>query len=765
QATRNATTGVVSVTGLKAGSTTIAVEAAVGGYTYRGTVTVDVAGVYDISQLGITLAQQRFVYPGTSVEPAVTITKRSTALEEGVDYALFYGGNNRVGNAIVMIVGLGEYAASIPVSRSFEIIEAPLFLVGYRAWDSSFDANNGFAEIGSTLDPSSLVGLNGSGSGVSTQNLALTFNRPVAITDASALLAQINISWKTASKDTTVALDPQDPSTIVFKMRDKAATTTAQAGSGLTASPVDASRTLDALVAADDPTAVAYLPYNIQSTQPTGLAIEQVSSTTGTESVPASVTYRISSLPLVRSMNFLRFEADGMAPGQASGYFTIHSHTFYTMDAITHVGSLEANAGPALAGAGYDLVNNGDGSFTVVAQQARPGEVLSWQVWAYPNRNANDKKIDLWEALQSTQAPQDVKNLAYAVLLDGTASAAEVALAIESLADKTVREIGLELYAHSAMKGWMGAVSLGGIAGTQGMGLSLQALVPALKNATGYAGGISYEAHVASIGWQGARQIASAGKDASATAGEQIGTTGLALPIEALRFDLTGDLADHYDIYYRVHSASAGWLGWAKNGAPAGTVGLALQAEAVEVRIVAEGTTPYGNSIQPAVLLDGSAAGRQSALAYNVVAHLENKGDTAYDDRSPLIGTSGQALRLEALRISLDAPSGITGGIEYRTHVQNIGWTGWVSEGGLSGTSGQALRLEAVDIRLTGELAGRYDVYYRSHIQNIGWTGWARNGDSTGSAGYAYRMEALQVVIVEKGTYAPGMTGAAFSQR
>lgn len=47
--------------------------------------------------------------------------------------------------------------------------------------------------------------------------------------------------------------------------------------------------------------------------------------------------------------------------------------------------------------------------------------------------------------------------------------------------------------------------------------------------------------------------------------------------MEAVRLKLTGELAEHYDIYYRVHSQSYGWLGWAKNGEIAGTAGLAKE--------------------------------------------------------------------------------------------------------------------------------------------------------------------------------------------
>ena len=34
-------------------------------------------------------------------------------------------------------------------------------------------------------------------------------------------------------------------------------------------------------------------------------------------------------------------------------------------------------------------------------------------------------------------------------------------------------------------------------------------------------------------------------------------------------------MAKHYDVYYRVHAETYGWLDWAKNGDPAGTAGQA----------------------------------------------------------------------------------------------------------------------------------------------------------------------------------------------
>ena len=56
--------------------------------------------------------------------------------------------------------------------------------------------------------------------------------------------------------------------------------------------------------------------------------------------------------------------------------------------------------------------------------------------------------------------------------------------------------------------------------------------------------------------------------------------------IEAINIRLTGDLAYSYDIYYKVHCQTLGWLKWAKNGANAGTTGYGYRVEAIKIRLV-----------------------------------------------------------------------------------------------------------------------------------------------------------------------------------
>ena len=108
--------------------------------------------------------------------------------------------------------------------------------------------------------------------------------------------------------------------------------------------------------------------------------------------------------------------------------------------------------------------------------------------------------------------------------------------------------------------------------------------------------------------------------------------------------------------------------------------------------------------------------------------------------------------------------SSTTKGIVYSTHVQTYGWQSNKSNGQTAGTSGEAKRMEAIRIRLTGEVANHYDIYYRVHTQTYGWLDWAKNGDIAGTTDAAKRMEAIQIVLVTKGGSAPGATTQAYVQ-
>ena len=100
--------------------------------------------------------------------------------------------------------------------------------------------------------------------------------------------------------------------------------------------------------------------------------------------------------------------------------------------------------------------------------------------------------------------------------------------------------------------------------------------------------------------------------------------------------------------------------------------------------------------------------------------HVQDIGTQDYVYDGAMAGTSGQAKRMEFIRIKLPSTMASEGKIEYKSHIENIGWeNSWKQTGELSGTSGKSLRLEAIQIKLSGDIAEKYDVYYRVHAENF----------------------------------------------
>jgi uncharacterized protein YjdB len=282
--------------------------------------------------------------------------------------------------------------------------------------------------------------------------------------------------------------------------------------------------------------------------------------------------------------------------------------------------------------------------------------------------------------------------------------------------------------AHIQSVGNQAAVSNGETAGTVGKSLRAEALSFSIVGSN-VEGGLKYRVHSQNVGW-----------GAWTTSG-YAGTTGKALRAEAIQLELTGDMAEKFDVYYRVHVQNIGWMGWAKNGEAAGTTGKALRIEAIQVKLVAKGgAAPSSN--------DSATSDWFRTNGVSTTAHVQNQGWKA-SVNTGVAGTTGKALRLEALKLSL-ANAPYSGSIVYQTHVQNIGWQSQVSDGALAGTTGKALRVEAVKISLTGEMAAHFDVEYRVHSQNVGWSKWIKNGEVAGTVGKALRAEAIEVRLVAK---------------
>ena len=125
--------------------------------------------------------------------------------------------------------------------------------------------------------------------------------------------------------------------------------------------------------------------------------------------------------------------------------------------------------------------------------------------------------------------------------------------------------------AHIQNRGWTTNVSDGTVAGTTGQALRVEALRLNVST-TAYAGDIQWRGHVQDIGWQPWTSSAN-----------PIGTTGQGLRLEAFEIRLTGDLANHYTVYYRAHVQDVGWQPFTADGGTAGTTGLGKRIEAVQI--------------------------------------------------------------------------------------------------------------------------------------------------------------------------------------
>lgn len=302
-----------------------------------------------------------------------------------------------------------------------------------------------------------------------------------------------------------------------------------------------------------------------------------------------------------------------------------------------------------------------------------------------------------------------------------------------------IEKPSISYISHVQDYGWMNAVSDEEMSGTVGQAKRLEAIKISIQN--GQDLGVKYSTHVQDYGWLN-----------DVSDGQVGGTTGQAKRIEAIKMELTGTQAANFDVYYRVHSQNFGWLGWAKNGEPAGTQGLSLRVEAIEIVLVDKGGAAPGSTVQPFIQ-------KPPSVVYST--HVQDYGWIPFVTDGAMSGTTGQAKRIEAIKINLQGTR-YTGDIIYSTHVQDYGWLNNVSDGQVSGITGQSKRVEAIKMNLTGDIANYYDIYYRVQIQDYGWLGWAKDGMNAGSNGLSKRMEAIEIKLVPKGQGEPVSETMAF---
>ena len=302
--------------------------------------------------------------------------------------------------------------------------------------------------------------------------------------------------------------------------------------------------------------------------------------------------------------------------------------------------------------------------------------------------------------------------------------------------DRSSEPPSVSYRAHVAGIGWQGAVSDGAVAGTTGQGRALEALSGSVSWYGHGSSSLEVRAHVSNVGWQGWTSGAA-------------GTTGRSLAVEALQFRLSGEAASSYDVWYRVHCSDYGWLGWAKDGASAGTVGLAKAVQAVQVVLVPKGGAAPG----PA---GGAFRGAGERLSGSALSVSGSPAGSSFSGGVLTLGSEGGPV-LGSVAATVDNLES-DGSVSYRGLLLGSGWQGEPSSDGAQlGASGGGLQLKAVRFGLSGGLAERYDVWYRSCDSARGWTGWAKSCICSSSARRCRTSPALWSSLAPERHQSPGI--------
>ncbi len=273
-------------------------------------------------------------------------------------------------------------------------------------------------------------------------------------------------------------------------------------------------------------------------------------------------------------------------------------------------------------------------------------------------------------------------------------------------------ELGVKYSTHVQDIGWQEYVENGEQSGTTGRNLKIEAIkIELLNNISNI--NIKYATFVQGIGWQ-----------TPVSNGQVIGTTKKNLRMEAIKIWL--ESSNEYSVAYRTHIQDYGWQNWTYDGNISGVLGEDKKIEAIEIKIV------------PKV---------EDKLSVSYSSHVQDIGWQEEKQELDLSGTTGRNLKIEALKISL-RNSNANMSIKYRVYVENIGWHEWRKNGELAGTTGHNLRVFGIRIQLDG--TKEYSVYYRVHSQDIGWSNWKKNGEVAGNIADYKKIEAIQIKIVKE---------------
>ena len=151
----------------------------------------------------------------------------------------------------------------------------------------------------------------------------------------------------------------------------------------------------------------------------------------------------------------------------------------------------------------------------------------------------------------------------------------------------------------------------------------------------------------------------------------------------------------------------------------------------------------------------------ESAAFYEAVSptvtygvHMQSYGWLEDGINNSPCGKPESGKRLEAVKIQVSGIAGL--GIDYQVYSDGKGWLSG-KDGTAAGTTGEARKVEALKVSLSGVAASQYEIYYRVYVQGYGWLDWAKDGGISGVGSSWNRMvEAVQIKIQARGSLAPG---------
>ena len=150
-----------------------------------------------------------------------------------------------------------------------------------------------------------------------------------------------------------------------------------------------------------------------------------------------------------------------------------------------------------------------------------------------------------------------------------------------------------------------------------------------------------------------------------------------------------GSTVNDAGLWYRALVQNIGWCDPVRDGQVAGTTGYALRLEAFKI------TPPDGWELECKVHVQNIGW-----MDYPNIEKGESSGEGS-SDNDPIIGTTGEALRIEDVIIEVKKrPAGDNRKLYFRVHQQDVGWKAWTEEGNASGTEGMGIRLEAIQMKI-----------------------------------------------------------------